>query len=263
MHSLACSQKKGLSEYQRRASWLCIGPFPTPCPKQVSNSQSWKTRGCCNLDLRPASYTKLWAGSQLLTTSSWDTGRLTSAGKFTAWDQLPTGDIAHLRWCSRAVPGKQSTRDQRGDEEAWPTWDSALAKHLVTWAARTWEGHKTHAQPSLCSFRLPKNLSGLDLGSAPWRLGSVDPGSTHHLELGQTQCGPYTASIPQTYQRYFFAVSLPPHKTTEQVSLNKWPPSPPWVRVENRHWRHLKKEEAKMKKRELFWKWQAQQIKTL
>ena len=27
-HSLACSQNKGLSEYQRRASWLWIDPAP-------------------------------------------------------------------------------------------------------------------------------------------------------------------------------------------------------------------------------------------
>ena len=26
-HSLACSQNKGLCEYQRRASWLLTGPF--------------------------------------------------------------------------------------------------------------------------------------------------------------------------------------------------------------------------------------------
>ena len=46
--------------------------------------------------------------------------------------------------------------------------ESALAKHLVTRAAGTWEGHKTQAQPSLCLCGVPEdlNLSGLDLGSA-------------------------------------------------------------------------------------------------
>ena len=29
-----------------------------------------------------------------------------------------------------------------------------------------------------------------------WSLSSVDPESTHHRELGQTQCGPYTVSTP-------------------------------------------------------------------
>ena len=46
-----------------------------------------------------------------------------------------------------------------------PPGESVLTKHLVTWAARNWEGHKTQAQlsPRLC--RVPKNLSGLHLGS--------------------------------------------------------------------------------------------------
>ena len=44
---------------------------------------------------------------------------------------------------------------------------TALTKHLVIWAAWTWEGHKTQAQPSLHFCGVPKNLnlSGLDLGS--------------------------------------------------------------------------------------------------
>ena len=56
---------------------------------------------------------------------------------------------------------------------------------------------------------------------APWNLSSVDPESTCHCELGQTQCGPYTVSTPPTHQWYLFAVSLPPHNTTEQQSLNR------------------------------------------
>ena len=85
---------------------------------------------------------------------------------------------------------------------------------------------------------------------APWSLSSVDPGSTRHLELGQTQCGPYTVNTPNTCQWCLFAMSLPPHNTTEQVSLSKWPPSPPGVRTEIRQWRDLQKEEAKINKEE-------------
>ena len=46
--------------------------------------------------------------------------------------------------------------------------ESVLIKHLVAWAAQTWEGHKTQAQLSLCLCGVPENLnlSGLDLGSA-------------------------------------------------------------------------------------------------
>ena len=43
---------------------------------------------------------------------------------------------------------------------------TVLAKHLVTLAAQTWDGHKTQAQPSLHLCGVPENLSGLDLGSA-------------------------------------------------------------------------------------------------
>ena len=111
-------------------------------------------------------------------------------------------------------------------------------KHLVAWAAWTWEGHKTQ---------------GL-LWTVPWRecwsLSSVDLESTHHCELGQTQCGPYTEGTPQTCQWYLFPVFLPPHNTTEQVNLSKWLPSPPCVRVEVRHQTDLQTEEAKINKEE-------------
>ena len=72
------------------------------------------------------------------------------------------------------------------------------------------------------------------------------------LERGQTQCGRDTVN---THQCYLFAASLPPHSTTEQVSLKKCPPLPPCVRAEIRHWRDEQTEEAK---REPPWKWQVQ-----
>jgi len=43
-------------------------------------------------------------------------------------------------------------------------------------------------------------------------------------------------------------VFLPPHNTTEQVSLNKWPPSPASVRAAIRNGRDLQTEEAKINK---------------
>ena len=78
------------------------------------------------------------------------------------------------------------------------------AKDLVTWAARTWDGHKTQAQPSLYICEVPENLnlSGLDLGSAckpgptsdsSWQsnLESEQCRLVKHTrhEQGQTQCG--------------------------------------------------------------------------
>ena len=60
---------------------------------QAGDSQSWKARG--NSDPEMASSTKLQAGFQLLTKSSWDLGRLTSARRVTARDQLPRGGTQH------------------------------------------------------------------------------------------------------------------------------------------------------------------------
>ena len=91
-------------------------------------------------------------------------------------------------------------------------------------------------------------------GQCPCRatcsLSSVDPESACHHKIGQIQCGPFTGNTPHTCQRYLFTVSIPPHNTAEQVSLNKWQPSPPCVRAEIRHWRDLQTEEAKINKRE-------------
>ena len=133
-----------------------------------------------------------------------------------------------------------------------------LTKHLVTWVARTWEGYKTQSQLSLHLWGVPEylNLSGLDLGSAykpglasdsSWQsnleLKKCRQGKLTRREWGQTQCGWDTVS---TRQCYLFAVFLPPHSTTEQVSLKKWQPSPPCVRAEIRHWGDQQTEEVKI-----------------
>ena len=57
---------------------------------------------------------------------------------------------------------------------------------------------------------------------------------------------------PHTHQLYLFAVFLPPQSTTEQVSLNMGPPSPPCVRAEISHWRDLQTEESKIHRGNLF-----------
>ena len=91
-HCQAHSQNKGLNEYQRRASWLQNSPFPVGGRRQVGDSQSWKG---AILAPEMASSTKLQAGSQLITKSSWDPGRLTSAWRVVARDQLPRRDTRH------------------------------------------------------------------------------------------------------------------------------------------------------------------------
>ena len=119
--SLACSQNKRLHEYQRRASQLCTSP--SPCRRQRGRHATAKVRRRGALSApEPASSTKLWAGSQLLTKSSWDPGRLTSARRAAARDQLPRGDTRH-------------------------TWDGALLAHLGSQAAGPGEGMKMHSPP--------------------------------------------------------------------------------------------------------------------
>ena len=74
-----------------------------------------------------ASFTKLWADSQLLIMFSWNSGLLTSTKTVAAWDQLSRGDIQH-------------------------TWDGALVAHLGNWAARTGAMIKVHSSPGIvCS----------------------------------------------------------------------------------------------------------------
>jgi len=88
-------------------------------------------------------------------------------------------------------------------------------------------------------------MSSLDLGSAynpgpasdsslqrNLELSSVDRESTHAVSGGK----PSVAETLQTHTScYLFAVSLPPHRITEQVSLKKCPPPPPCARAEIRH----------------------------
>ena len=105
----------------KRASWLRTSPSPRRRQRgKHTNSQSQKTRG--NLSSETASSTKLLAGSQLLTKSSWDPGWLICARRAAAWDQLPKGDTLL-------------------------TWDSVLMAHLGNWVSGTREVNKMHYPP--------------------------------------------------------------------------------------------------------------------
>ena len=150
-----------------------------------------RTRGRgANSSPETASSTKLRAGSQLLTKSSWDPGQLISARRVAVRDQLPRGDTWHT-WDSSlaAHPGNRVAGTGEVIKTHHPPGECTLDKHLVAWAARTWEGHKTQAQPSLCLCEIPENLnlSSIDLRSAhnpgppqtvpsraTWSLSSVD-----------------------------------------------------------------------------------------
>ena len=120
--SLACSQNKGLSKYQRRASLLHTGPAPShqrQRGRKTHYRQNQKARG--NLSPRdwhpPPNCNRLPVAR-----SSWDSEWLTSARRVKAWDLLPRGDTQH-------------------------TWDSALTAHPGNWVVGTGEVIKTHGAP--------------------------------------------------------------------------------------------------------------------
>ena len=173
-------------------------------------------------------YLPNWKQASLLTKTSWDSGWSTST-----WEGAPVvhpenqaaGEetISHSDH-THQTPGHLSCSDLGRAQNAGPT-------------------------ESVCLLGVPgcPNLRGLDLGSAynpglasdsSWQsnleLKQCRQGKYTCHERRQTQCGRDTAS---TRQCYLFAESLPPHSTTEQVSLKKCPPWPPCVRVEIRHWR--------------------------
>ena len=133
--------------------------------KQAGNSQSQKG---AILAPEMASSIKLQACSQLLTKFSWDPGWLTSTRRIAARDQLPRRDTGHT-WdgTPTAHPGNWVAGTGEVIRRTAPG-ECVLAKHLVVWAAQTWEGHKSQAQPSLHVRGVPEklNLSSLDLGSA-------------------------------------------------------------------------------------------------
>ena len=170
----------------------------------------------------------------LLTKTSWGSGWWTSARRVTARDQLPRIDTRHTQeGVPVAHPENRAAGTGEGLSRSLQLGATLRAKHLVTWAARTRDGRKTQAQPSLSLCGGPENLnlSGLDLGSA-YKPGPASDSSwqsnlgpeqcrlgKHTLhEQGQTQCGWITGS---TCQWYLFVVVLRPQSTTEQVSLKK------------------------------------------
>jgi len=79
-----------------------------------------------------ASSTKLRAGFQLLTKSSWDPGWLTSARRVAARDQLPRRDTQHTSDGAPAAHlGNQMARTKEVIRCTAPPGESVLAKHLV------------------------------------------------------------------------------------------------------------------------------------
>ena len=232
--SLAHAQNKGLSKYQRRASWLPTGPSPLlEVERQACNSQSWKTQVAAISAPEIASSTKLLAGSQLLTASSCDPGWLTSARRVTAWDQLPRGDtgttetvhfrrtwetqqLGPQRWltrtarlgrCTRQAPGCLSCSDPGRAQKACPTESVAL------WSAQEPEPEKPRAGKSTKG----RACFGQHTCRAAWSLRTVEPENTRHGERGKPSVVHALRPLPAHASHVCLqCCSLP---TTQ---LNKW-----------------------------------------
>ena len=107
--------------------------------------------------------------------------------------------------------------------------DKTLLGLSVTWAAQTWEGHKTQAQPSLRLWGLPEclNLSGLDLGAQPraglWLFPAEQP-RAQAVWAGRLHA-PWAGADPVWLRHcermpVLSVCSIPPSLPTAR--LNKW-----------------------------------------
>ena len=131
--------------------------------------------------------------------------------------------MAHLEQCGCQATDSLSCLDMGRAQNTHPTGSVPLWSTREPEWLRPGKCMKCRVHMGQCPCR------------APWSLSSVDLGSTHHLGLWQTQCVPSAESTSHTCQQCLFAVSLPLRSTTEQVSLNKWPPSFYCVRPKIRH----------------------------
>ena len=205
------------------------GLHPEPEGKGQTQPQRWHPLPNCE------------QAPQLLTKSSWDTGRLTSAGRVAARDQLPRGDTRHTWDCApTAHPGNRAAGTREVMRPTAPPGACALAKHPVAWSCldlgRAQNAGPTEVVP-LWSTREPEpqrhgpgkcsqpraRLRQLPC-TATWSLSSVDRESTHSVSGANPVWPRHCEHSPHT--PVIFAVFLPPRSTTEQVSLNKGPPSP-------------------------------------
>ena len=260
-HSLAHSQNKGLSKYQRRGSWLQTGPSPhwrqrgrwaKPEPESKGQSRPQRWHPSPNCEQASVAY-QVFLGSWMVDICqeghSLEIGSpmqtYSTPEKLLSGDWMAgTGEVIKMH----RPPGTVCSPSTSLPELLWPGKGTKSTPNWVCAFVEYWEPEPEQLRPVKCMKCRAR------FGQYPcretWSLSSVDWESTHHSEPGQTQCGPYTVRTPYTCQWYLFAVFLHFHSTTEQVSLNKWPPLPLCVRAEIRHWSDLQTEEAKINKEE-------------
>ena len=146
----------------------------------------------------------------MLTKTSWDSGRSTSA-----WEGAPfvhpenqaagAGEAISCSDRARQTPGDLSCSDRGRAQNTGPTEPEPLRTTRVPEPERFRPGRCMQPRASLGRFPAEQP-----------RAWAVWAGGHTRCERGQAQCGWDTAS---TRQCYLFALSLPPHSATEQVSL--------------------------------------------
>ena len=129
---------------------------------------------------------------------------------------------------------------------------TTFAKHLVTWAAQTWEGHKTQAQSSLHLWEIPEclTLRGLHLGGA-CSPGPASDGSWWS-NLEPELCAPWAGAGPawlrhceHTPVLFVCSIPSPPQHDWTSEPKKGVHHCPPCVTMEVRHWRDQQTEEGK------------------
>ena len=164
-------ENKGLcpSKYQRRASRLLFRALPPQRQRGSGTARVVRQGAAIILAPETVSFSKLWAGCQLLTMSSWDPGWFTSTRSVT--EKLRSASqrrhTAYLRLYPLTHPGNWVARTREVQKMHSPPGTVQLpSTQSVTWAAWTWEGHKMNSLSGSLPCGAPKNLSGLNVGSA-------------------------------------------------------------------------------------------------
>ena len=111
---LACSQNKGLSNYQRRAS--CLRTGPSPCWRLRGRQGTARARSKGNLGPRDGilhqTVSRHLVANQLFL-GSWTTNIFQESCSLRSAPQRR--HTAHLRWHFHDTPGKPNNWDQGGD----------------------------------------------------------------------------------------------------------------------------------------------------
>ena len=227
----------------------------------MGDSQSWRERG--NLGPRDVILHKTVSRSPVankVVLGSW-TVDICQEGR-SQRSAPQRRHMAHLWWHSHFTPRNLSGWNQEDDKMHRPTWGECARQAPGHLSCLNLGWHKMQAWLSLCLCGVPENLnlSSFRPGKcrqpracfihfpcrATWNLSSVDQESTDAMSGGKHSVAQTLWALPTCSSVVCLQCS------SVQVTLNKWPPLPPCVRVEIRHWRDLQTDEAKIHRGNLF-----------